>query len=613
MLAGLIRRRWPIPVLAVLIVFVVAGVALASSAGGDDTLVVYNGRSHYGDETVFDEFTEATGIELTLRGGTGPELFERLEREGADTPADVLVTTDLANLWRAENEGLLAPTTSPELEANVPEEVRDPGGQWWPLTVRLRVPVVSTERVGEGEVASYEDLGDPKWKGRTCLRTSSSEYNQSLVADFLAERGPEATRALLQSWMDNDPRSTTATVSSSPGWRTVTATSASPTTTTCRVRSTRTPTSRSRRRGPTRTARAPTPTCRAAGVVRSSDKKAQARQLLEFLTTRRRAGGDRQGRRVPGQPRGLAQGQRRLVGDGEHRSDRGRPGRAADPRRHRAHARPGLALTRVSRSRQPTVGLGGHRGRHRARADRTAARAPGQLHRRERDVRPDLAHAPPRRAEEQRVPRARGGRRAPSPSVAVSRSSCRSTTSPGAGSSTGRWCCRWRCPATCSCSSCSASSAARRRSSRASSATGSGSRASAARSARSCILTAVLYPYVYVLGRSAFLGQSRRAIEAARSLGLTYGQAVRRVAFPLARPALAGGVALGGDGGTRRLRHRRPPRRPGAHERDLPGVERRVRRGRRAPAGVGAAHLHLRAARGRAPAARARPLRPAAR
>jgi iron(III) transport system substrate-binding protein len=194
-----------LPVLALLLILVVAGIALASSSGDDDALVVYNGRSHYGDETVFDDFTEETGIELVLRGGTGPELFERLEREGADTPADVLVTTDLANLWRAEEQGLLAPTTSAKLEANVPETVRDPGGQWWPLTVRLRVPVVSTERVPEGAVTGYEDLGDPEWRGRTCLRTSNSEYNQSLVADMIAKRGPEATKALLQSWMDNDP------------------------------------------------------------------------------------------------------------------------------------------------------------------------------------------------------------------------------------------------------------------------------------------------------------------------------------------------------------------------------------------------------------------------
>jgi iron(III) transport system substrate-binding protein len=185
------------------VVGVVGGALVA--AGGDDALVVYNGRSHYGDEQVFDEFEEATGIDVELRGGTAPELFERLRREGEDTPADVLITTDLANLWRAEEAGLLHNVTTPELEANVPAELHDPDGAWWALTTRLRVPVVSTERVPEGEVTSYEDLGDPRYRGRTCLRTSSNEYNQSLVADMIAKRGRDETEALLRSWMDNDP------------------------------------------------------------------------------------------------------------------------------------------------------------------------------------------------------------------------------------------------------------------------------------------------------------------------------------------------------------------------------------------------------------------------
>lgn len=205
MLARLIRRRWPLPVLAVLVLAAIVGVAVV--AGGDDgeQLVIYNGRSHYGDEQVFEDFEAETGIEVVLRGGTAPELYERLRREGEDTPADVLVTTDLANLWRAEEEGLLQPTTSPTLEANVPAELHDPDGYWWAVSTRLRVPVVSTERVEPGAVTSYEDLGDPQFRGRTCLRTSNSEYNQSLVADMIAKRGPDATEELLRSWMANDP------------------------------------------------------------------------------------------------------------------------------------------------------------------------------------------------------------------------------------------------------------------------------------------------------------------------------------------------------------------------------------------------------------------------
>ena len=205
MLSSLIRRRWPIPVIAVALVAVLVGGGLVAATSGDDALVVYNGRSHYGDEQVFADFEEATGIEVELRGGTGPELYERLRREGDDTPADVLVTTDLANLWRADESGLLQPVDTPTLERNVPPVLHEDDGSWWAITTRLRVPVVATERVSPDEVTSYESLGDPRFRGRTCLRTSNNEYNQSLVADMIAKRGAEQTEALLRSWMENDP------------------------------------------------------------------------------------------------------------------------------------------------------------------------------------------------------------------------------------------------------------------------------------------------------------------------------------------------------------------------------------------------------------------------
>jgi iron(III) transport system substrate-binding protein len=205
MLSNLIRRRWPIPVIAVVLVTLLVSGGLVAASGDDDALVVYNGRSHYGDEQVFADFEEATGIDVELRGGTGPELYERLRREGDDTPADVLVTTDLANLWRAEEAGLLQGVITPTLEENVPPMLHEDDGSWWAITTRLRVLVVATERVSPAEVTSYETLGDPRFRGRTCLRTSNNEYNQSLVADMIVKRGPDATRALLQSWMDNDP------------------------------------------------------------------------------------------------------------------------------------------------------------------------------------------------------------------------------------------------------------------------------------------------------------------------------------------------------------------------------------------------------------------------
>jgi iron(III) transport system substrate-binding protein len=205
MLSRLIRKRWPIPLMALLLVAGVVGVALIAGGSDDQTLVIYNGRSHYGDEQVFDEFSKATGIDVELRAGTGPELFERLKREGADSPADLLVTTDLANLWRAEEAGLLQSVDTPRLEANIPADLHDDDDQWWALTTRLRVPMISTERVDPAAVTSYASLGDPRFKGRLCLRTSANEYNISMVADFIAKRGYDATKQLLESWMANDP------------------------------------------------------------------------------------------------------------------------------------------------------------------------------------------------------------------------------------------------------------------------------------------------------------------------------------------------------------------------------------------------------------------------
>lgn len=231
MLLTLIRRRWTVLAAVAVVGAVVAcggsGAGPTAGPGGGtrggnpggggavevntagiefaDRLVVYNGRSHYGDEQAFRDFEERTGVEIELRGGTAPELFQRLSQEGEDTPADLLITTDLANLWRAEQAGLLHNVSSETLRAQVPERLHDDGGAWWALSTRLRVPVVSTARVPEGTVTGYTDLGAPRFAGRTCLRTSSNEYNQSLVADMIVKRGPEATEELLRSWMANEP------------------------------------------------------------------------------------------------------------------------------------------------------------------------------------------------------------------------------------------------------------------------------------------------------------------------------------------------------------------------------------------------------------------------
>jgi iron(III) transport system substrate-binding protein len=204
MLSGLIRRRGRLLLLAALLIAVLL-VAAVVALGGSADVVVYNGRSQYGDEPAFRAWERQTGKKLELRPGSAPELFERLKSEGADTPADLLVTTDLANLWRAKEAGLLEKVVTPALERNVPPQLRDRDGEWWGLSQRIRTPMRSTERVGPNAIETYGDLAKPQFRGKLCLRTSNNEYNQSFVADQIAKKGLTQTRALLQGWMDNDP------------------------------------------------------------------------------------------------------------------------------------------------------------------------------------------------------------------------------------------------------------------------------------------------------------------------------------------------------------------------------------------------------------------------
>ena len=171
---------------AVLIVGAFVGVVVATSGSSSDSLVLYSARSHYGEEKPFEDFAKKTGTDLTIRGGDAAELYERLRSEGKNTPADVLITVDAANLWRAQHAGII--------------------DSWKPLTYRARTIMRSTKRVGPDDVTTYEGLGDPRWKGKLCLRSATSEYNVSFVADRIAKDGRAATERMLRRWMANDPK-----------------------------------------------------------------------------------------------------------------------------------------------------------------------------------------------------------------------------------------------------------------------------------------------------------------------------------------------------------------------------------------------------------------------
>jgi iron(III) transport system substrate-binding protein len=190
---------------AILLVAAFVGVVVATSGTGNE-LVIYTARSHYGEEQPFKDYASRTGRNLRLFGGDASELYERLKSEGSHTKADVLITVDAANLWRAKQAGLLEPVHSAVLDREVPRDLRDPDGYWYGLTQRARTIMYSTKRVRPGEVTTYEALGDPRWKGKLCLRSGTSEYNADFVADRIAKYGHAATERLLRRWMANDPK-----------------------------------------------------------------------------------------------------------------------------------------------------------------------------------------------------------------------------------------------------------------------------------------------------------------------------------------------------------------------------------------------------------------------
>lgn len=182
-------------------------VLLTDGAGAQQQQVVtvYSSRSHYGSEPVFEAFTRETGIKVEFFQGNNNEVLERLRSEGRRSRADLLLTVDAGNLWYAAELGLLQPVRSAVLERNVPAHLRDPGDQWFAIATRARTIVYSTDRVSPSELSSYAALGDPKWKGRLCLRTSTAIYNQSLLASLIRVAGEQETERVVRGWIANEP------------------------------------------------------------------------------------------------------------------------------------------------------------------------------------------------------------------------------------------------------------------------------------------------------------------------------------------------------------------------------------------------------------------------
>ncbi|GAA6207618.1 Fe(3+) ABC transporter substrate-binding protein [Cognatishimia sp. WU-CL00825] len=176
--------------------FAAAATMIALPAFADE-VNVYSYRQPELIKPLTDAFTAETGIKVNV-AYLAKGMIERLEAEGARSPADVILTVDISRLAGVVNAGLTQAVESETLTANVPAQYRDPENHWFGLTTRARIVYASKDRVADGEVTTYEDLADPKWNGRICIRSGTNAYNVALTSAVLHHNGEAATTAWLE-------------------------------------------------------------------------------------------------------------------------------------------------------------------------------------------------------------------------------------------------------------------------------------------------------------------------------------------------------------------------------------------------------------------------------
>jgi len=175
----------------------------AQTYADQQEVVVYSSRSETLIKPIFDAYTKQTGVKVVYLTAEDGPLLARLQAEGARTPADMLITVDAGALWQAAEKGLLRPVKSKVLEAVVPDQYQDKDNRWFGLSLRARTIVYSTARVQAADLSTYEDLADPRWQGKLCLRTSRKVYNQSMVAMMIESLGVPATEKVVAGWVKN--------------------------------------------------------------------------------------------------------------------------------------------------------------------------------------------------------------------------------------------------------------------------------------------------------------------------------------------------------------------------------------------------------------------------
>ena len=193
-------------VLRFLAIAVISFVTVGSSFAKEVNL--YTSRHYDSDDALYQKFTDATGIKVNVISGKGKALMERLASEGANSPADVFITVDAGNLWKVQKDGMFQSINSSTIDSIVPENLRGPNNEWVGIAKRSRVIYYNPVNVSaeDMEGLTYEDLSDPKWKGRVAIRSSGNMYNQSLVASLIANNGVDATEKWAHRFVGNFAR-----------------------------------------------------------------------------------------------------------------------------------------------------------------------------------------------------------------------------------------------------------------------------------------------------------------------------------------------------------------------------------------------------------------------
>ena len=169
-------------------------------------ITLYTHRHYESDKVVFEKFEQETGIKINVVKASADELIQKLESEGKQSPADLLLTVDAGRLVRAKNKGLLQSVNSKVLDSTIPSYLKDEENKWFGLTKRARIIAYSKERVQPEELTTYEALTESKWKDKILIRASNNIYNQSLLASIIANNGKTAAKTWAEGMVTNFAR-----------------------------------------------------------------------------------------------------------------------------------------------------------------------------------------------------------------------------------------------------------------------------------------------------------------------------------------------------------------------------------------------------------------------